>query len=209
MPNVVVNNFTSQKPLVATGNTGAQVLAVIPAARVFLKAPDSITAAPVSTYAAYSFKTLGVTPSGWSDAGIMDAPAKLMYNKNIAKVQTGLDKVTRKTYSASKDATLEFSLWQLDDYLLTQLGFSGSVATAGSAMNFMIGKEDVLQTALLCVYVNKLDGKEFHLYHPSASLNCQFDYAGDKLVVKATADLTAFTGAGDTVESLYAWNVFA
>lgn len=209
MPNSVVNNFTSQKPLTILGNTGNQVLNLIPASRVFLKDPDSVNAAPVATYAAYSFKTNGVTPVGWSDAGIMDAPGKLTYTKNAKKVQTGIDKVTRAVYADSKDATLQFNLEQVDDYLLSELGFTGSVATAGSSMNFMVGQEDIVQKALLCVYVNKLDGKEFHVYHPSAAINCTFEMASEKMVVKVDADLTAFTVAGQNVESLYALNIFA
>lgn len=205
----IVNNFTTQKPLTILGNTGTQVLTMIPASRVFIKASDSITAAPIATYSAYSFKSLGLTPTGWTDLGIMDAPAKITYNKTVAKIQTGMDKVTRRTYASSKEATLDFSLWQTDDYLLSQLGFNGSVATAGSSMSFLVGQEDVFTTALLCVYCNKIDGKEMHLYHPNASLSVTWDMSGDKLMTKVSCDLTAFTPAGATVDALYAANIFA
>lgn len=209
MSQVIVNNFTTQKPLSVLGSTGNQVLTMIPASRVFIKPAESITAAPVGNYAAYSFKTNGTAPTGWSDLGIMDAPGKLTYNKQVEKIATGMDKVVRKVYAKSKEATLDFSLWQTDDYLLSQLGFSGSVATAGSSMNFLVGQEDVFTAALLCVYCNKIDGKEMHVYHPAAALTVSFDLSSDKLLTKVTADLTAFTPAGASVDALYATNIFA
>lgn len=209
MSKVIVNNFTTQKPLTVLGSTGNQVLAMIPASRVFLKASDSITAAPIHSYANYAFKTNGLTPLGWNDLGIMDAPAKVNYNKQVEKVQTGMDKVTRLTYAKSKEATLDFSLWQTDDYLLSQLGFNGSVATAGSSQSFLIGQEDVFQAALLCVFCNKLDGKEMHVYHPNASLSVTFDTANEKLLTKVSVDLTAFTPEDQNVDALYCANIFA
>lgn len=205
----IVNNFTTQKPLTILGSTGTQLLTMIPASRVFLKAPESTTAAPVETYAAYTFKTNGQTPTGWNDLGIMDATGKLTYNKTVEKIKTGIDQVTRRTYAKSKEATLEFDLWQTDDYLLSQLGFNGSAITAGSSMNFLIGQEDVIQAAMLCVYSNKLDGKEMHVYHPSASLTVNFKENNGKLLTAVTADLTAFTPASATVDALYALNIFA
>jgi hypothetical protein len=206
----IVNNFTTQKPLTILGSTGNQVLNAIPASRVFIKAVDSLTATPIDTYTAYTFKTNGATPTGWSDAGIMDTPGKLTYKKNEKKVTTGIDKVIRAVYSESKEASIDITLVQMDDYLLSLLGFNGSVATAGSSMNFLVGQEDIIQKALLCVYSNKLDGKEFHVYHPAAYLNCTFDMASDKMVVKVSAELVPFTPAtGPSVEALYALNIFA
>jgi hypothetical protein len=207
-PQVIVNNFTTQKPLTVLGNTGVQLLGLIPASRVFIKASDLDSAAPIHLYSDFSFKTRGQTPAGWKDLGIMDAPGKLTYTKDIAKVQTGIDKVTRKTYAKSKEATLDFSLWQTDDYILSALGFQGSVTTAGSSMTFLIGQEDVFQCALLCVYCNKLDGKELHVYHPNASLSVSFDSSNDKLLTKVSVDLTAFTPEGGTTDALYSLNVF-
>jgi len=205
----ISNNFTTQKPLTILGNTGNQVLNAIPASRVFIKDVDSTTATPLDSYVAYSFKTNGQTPSGWSDAGIMDTPGKLTYKKNEKKVETGIDKVIRAVYAESKEATLDFDLVQIDDYLLSLLGFNGSVATAGSSMNFLVGQEDVIQKALLCVYVNKLDGKEFQVYHPAAYLNCTFDMANQKMLVKVSAELVPFTPIGATSEALFALTIFA
>jgi hypothetical protein len=73
---VLTNNWTQQVPLSAVGATGIQSIRFIPACRVFLKTPDSKTAAPVNQMAAYSMKTNGITPTGWTDTGIMDAPGK-------------------------------------------------------------------------------------------------------------------------------------
>ena len=96
---------------------------MIPASRVFVKSADSITATPVSAYANYSFKTNGQTPAGWIDLGVMDAPAKLMYTKTLGKLQTGVEKISRRTYSTAKEANLDFSLWQTGTttYLLSAL----------------------------------------------------------------------------------------
>lgn len=209
MSNVIVNNFTTQKPLTIFGDTGTQSLAVIPAARVFIKPEESTSAAPVGNYTAYSFKTNGLTPTGWNDLGIMDAPAKITYTKDVEKIATGMDQVVRMTYAKSKEASLDFSLWQTDDYLLSQLGFNGSVATAGSSKAFFVGQEDVVTAALLCVYCNKIDGKELHFYHPAAQLSVTFDSSGDKLLTKVTAELIAFTPAGQTRDALFAQTIFA
>ena len=76
-------------------------------------------------------------------------------------------------------------------------------------MNFQIGQEDVFRTALLCVYCNKLDGKEIHIYHPSAALTVSFDSANDKILTKVSAEMTAFTAEGATIESLYSMTIFA
>lgn len=209
MSQAVSNNFTTQKPLTVLGNTGNQVLNVIPASRVFIKTAESLIATPLDTYTAYSFKTLGQTPSGWSDCGIMDTPAKVTYKKNQKNVTTGIDKVIRQVYSESKEASFTFDLVQIDDVVLSLLGFNGSVATAGSSMNFLVGQEDVIQKALLMVYVNKLDGKEFHVYHPGAYINCDFDMASEKMVVKVNVELVPFTGIGKTSEALFALNIFA
>jgi hypothetical protein len=209
MSQVIVNNFTTQKPLTVFGDTGVQSLAVLPAARVFIKTAESTTAAPVGNYTAFSFKTNGNTPTGWTDLGIMDAPAKITYTKNVDKIMTGMDQVVRLTYAKSKDATIDFSLWQTDDYVLSQLGFNGSVATSGSTKAFFIGQEDVISTALLCVYCNKIDGKELHFYHPAAQLSVEFDSSGDKLLTKVSAELIAFTPQGQTKDALFAATIFA
>jgi hypothetical protein len=160
--------------------------------------------------AAYSMKTNGTTPAAWTDTGVMEETGKITYTKSKKKITTGIDKVVRATYIESKEATMEFTLTQVDDLLLAALGFNASVITAGSTKNFQLGQEDVVQKALLMVYANKLDGKEIQWYHPSAELDVQIDEMNDAVVLKVTADLVAFMGAGGyTVSSLISATVFA
>ncbi len=206
---VIVNNWTSGKPNVSPGATGIQSIKHIPACRVFVKAAESITAAPVYTYAAYSFKTNGIAPTGWTDLGTTQATGKITYTKNLKKVQTGLDKVTRSVYIGEKDANIEVDLTQLDDLLLTNLGFNGSAVTAGSTFNFQFGQEDVVQKALLLVYANKIDGKEIHWYHPAAYISVSLKENSDELDVTLQAECTAFTAIGATNDSLMSVTVFA
>jgi hypothetical protein len=206
---VVVNNWTTGKPMATNGSTGVQSVKHIPAARAFIKASDSILAAPVNSYAAYSFKTNGVAPVGWTDLGTTSGNGKVTYTKSMKKVQTGLDNVTRLVYINDKSAQLQIDLTQLDDYLLTQLGFNASVITSGSTVNFQIGQEDVVEKALLLVYANKLDGKEIHWYHPSAKMAVTFQENGDEVGVRVDCELTAFTASGATVDSLVSVTVFA
>ena len=218
---VIVNKNTQQTPL---GNptgavTGVQSIKFIPAGRVYIKsAPDSTTAAPVNVYAAYTQKSngqtitapvgTGVTPGTYIDLGIMLTPGKLTYNKVQKKVQTGLDKITQLIYVESRDANLEFELTQLDDFLLQQLGFTASVITAGSSINFQVGQEDVINVAMVVVYQNKIDGKEIQWYHPSAALTVTFNQNGDELSVKVMAEMIAFQAAGANLLSLVSTTVF-
>lgn len=206
---VLTNNWTAQKPFTYTGETGAQMVRLIPACRAFLKAADSVTAAPVNTYSAFTFKTNGAIPSGWTDLGVMNGSGTITYNKNKVKVQTGIDKVVRGVYIDEKTAELAFTLSQLDDYLLNALGFSASVITAGSTKQYRIGKEDVVEKALLLVYANKLDGKEIHWYHPAAQLVAAFEESEGGMAISVTAELIAFTASGDTTDMLVSTTVFA
>jgi hypothetical protein len=208
--NIVSNAWTQQRPISVFGSTGDQILKLIPAARIFIKAPDATVNTPYQQYAGYSFKTNGVAPTGWTDLGSIDKPAKLTYTKTTKSVTTGIDTVERAIYVDKKTAMVEFNLLQSDDYVLSALGFSGSAMTAGSSMNFLMGGEDIVTRALLVVYQNKLDGKEFHIYHPAANLNVTWDMSSaDELTLKATAELLAFTPTGATVDALYAMNIFA
>lgn len=219
---VIVNKNTQQTPL---GNpvgavTGVQSIKFIPAGRVYIKtAPDSLTATPVNVYAAYTQKNngaatynapvgAGVTAGSYVDLGIMLTPGKLTYTKTQKKIQTGLDKITQLIYVESRDANLEFELTQLDDYILQQLGFTASVITAGSSINFQIGQEEVINCAMVCIYQNKLDGKEIQWYHPSAALTVTFNQNGDELSVKVMAELVAFQASGASLLSLVSTTVF-
>lgn len=219
---VIINKNTQQSPITTPVGavTGTQSIKFIPAGRVYIKtSPDSTTAAPVNLYAAYTQKSNGATvvaPVGtgvsagtYVDLGIMLTPGKLTYNKTQKKVQTGLDKITQLIYVESRDASLEFELTQLDDYILQKLGFTASVITAGSSINFQIGQEDVINVAMVVVYQNKIDGKEIQWYHPSAALTVSFNQNGDELSVKVMADLIAFTASGASLLSLVSTTIYA
>jgi hypothetical protein len=223
---VIVNKNTQQTPLgVPSGAvSGIQSIKFIPAGRVYIKvnastlAPqsDSTLATNVNAYAAFTQKSDGVTitnplPDGglFVDLGIMSTPGKLTYNKVQKKVQTGIDKITQLIYVESRDANLEFELDQLDDYLLARLGFVTSVITAGSSVNFQIGQEDVINTAIVIVYQNKIDGKEIQWYHPSGALTVTFNAAADALTVKVMCEMIAFQAIGSTILSLVSCTTFA
>lgn len=218
---IIVNRNTQQTPLgTPVGSvTGVQSIKHIPAGRVYIKtAPDSTTATPVNLYAAYSMKSNGATPVApvgagvtggtYIDLGIMSTPGKLTYNKVQKKVQTGIDKITQLIYVESRDANLEFELDQLDDYLMTQLGFTASVITNGSSVNFQVGQEDVINVAIIIVYQNKIDGKEIQWYHPSGALTVSFNSSADSLSLKVMCEMIAYQAAGASLLSLVSTTVF-
>ncbi len=208
---VLVNNWTQGTPLTnpAGAVTGTQSLVHIPACRVFVKAADSTTAAPIYSYTNYSFKTNGVAPSGWTDLGTMAATGKFTYNKTLKKIQTGIDNIVQMEYVESRDAMMEFDLRQMDDYILQKLGFNASTLTPGSVINFQIGQEDIVQLALLMVYANKIDSKEIHWYHPSAKLSVSFKDNSDEIDVSVQAEMTGFTAQGQSALSLVSTTIFA
>jgi hypothetical protein len=204
---VIVNRNTTQTPNALQGNTGVQVIRFIPACRVYVKSPDSTTAAPVQ---AYYTKSNGSTPTGWTDLGIMNGPGAITYTKNKKKVQTGIDKITRAVYIEEKGAVIDIDLDQFDDTVLTQLtGLTPSIITAGSITNLQIGQEDVVQKALLFVCQNKLDGKEIQWYHPSAQIAFTIEYSDDAMRVKMSSELIAFTASGQSIDTLMSTTIFS
>jgi hypothetical protein len=204
---VIVNKNTTQAGLTAAGKTGLQSIRFIPAARVYTKAAESMTAAPVQTH--YS-KSNGSTPSGWTDLGSMVGNAKLVYNKNLNKVKTGIDKVLQAVYVDEKDATLEFNLGQVDDTALEAIsGLSASIITSGSVVNYRLGAESIVEAAMLCVYQNKLDGKEIQFYHPAAMFTFQFDEVENYFALKCSAELRLFKVDGQTDDLIVATTIFA
>lgn len=192
---VIVNRNTAQNPMLTGGLTGAQVLKFIDAQRVYIKSPDSITAAPVGTYfAGTSSKSNGVTPAGWTDLGIITGKPKVAYTKKVIEVTTGIDKVFRSAYTNEKKAQLQFDLGQFDDVALQQVsGLSPSIITSGSVVAYQVGGEDLNISGLLLVAQNKLDGKEIQFYNPAAYLNFEYADNGDEMVLKCTAYLPYFT----------------
>lgn len=186
---VIVNTNTRQNPMTATGLTGGQVVKFIDAPRVYIKAVDS-TPTPVAVKAA------GTTPSGWTDLGIVDGKAKVTYDKSIKQIRTGIDNILRAEYVDKKTMGIEAHLSQFDDVVINAIsGVAASVITAGSIVQFPIGTEDVVQKALLLVYDNKLDGKEWQFYNPDAYIKFTYADNGDETYVNLQADLPAFTWA--------------
>lgn len=203
---ILVNRNTTQAPMSAAGRTGTQVVRLIPAPRIYVKNPDSLTAAPVHTY--YTASN-GSTPSGWTDLGIISGDAKVIYDKKVNKVMTGIDEYLRSAYVGSKEATIEFDLAQFDDANIELLtGLTASVITNGSIINYQVGQEDLVQKAILVVFQNKLDQKEFQFYNPNAYLNFVFAEDNEGMVLRCTGILPSFTASGQTQESFLSTTVF-
>jgi hypothetical protein len=198
---LAINKNTQQTPL-TSGKTGTQLIKFIPAPRVYIKgSKDSVTVAPVQ---AYNTKSNGVTPTNggtWIDLGIVNGNAVITYTKDITEITTGIDQVLRMSYIAKKTAQIEFTLAQVDDYVLEQImGVTASQLVLGSVYNFQIGSEDIIERALMLVVQNKLDQKEWQFYNPAAQLSFAFADEDNAVVLKGTAKLPAFSvqGAGAT-----------
>lgn len=187
---VIVNTNTRQNPMTASGLTGAQVVRFIDGPRIYIKAIDSIPTPVV-------VKSNGVTPTGWTDLGIVDGKAKVTYTKSIEEVRTGIDQVLQAEFVNKKTMQMQFNLTQFDDIVLEQLSaLTTSTITSGSIVQFPVGAEDVVQRALLVVLQNKLDGKEWQFYSPDAYITFQYTSQGDYTLVQGNADLPLFVWAG-------------
>jgi hypothetical protein len=184
---VIVNTNTRQNPMLATGLTGTQVIRFIDGPRIYIKAVDT-TPTPIT------IKSNGAIPAGYTDLGIVDGKAKVTYTKSIEEVRTGIDQVLQAEFVNKKTMQMQFGLTQFDDIVLEQLSaLTTSVVTTGSAVQFPVGQEDVVQRALLVVLQNKLDGKEWQFYNPNAYITFQYTTQGDYTLVQANADLPLFT----------------
>lgn len=204
---ILVNKNTSQTPI-STGTrlTTANVIKFIPAPRVYIRTADAITSTPVQNYFT---KSNGVTPTGWTDLGVVVGMAKIVYTKKTKEVLTGIDEYLRAAYVGSKQAQIEFDLGQDDDYTLEKVsGLTASVISAGSTINYQVGQEDLNQVALLLVAQNKLDGKEFQFYNPNAYLNFVYKEVQEGLVLSCTGLLPFFMANGQTLESMMSLTVF-
>jgi hypothetical protein len=203
---ILVNRNTTQSPMTTAGRTGSQLIRLIPAPRIYVKAADPLTATPVQTY--YTASN-GSTPAGWTDLGIVAGNLKLVYDKKVKEVMTGIDQYLRAAYVEQKKASIEFELEQFDDANVELLtGFTGSVITSGSIINYQLGQEDLIQKAILIVFQNKLDQKEFQFYNPNAFLNFQFNQTASGMTLKVTGLFPSFTAAGQTNESFYSMTEF-
>lgn len=201
---IIANKNTAQPPITTTGAiTGTQMLKFIQAPRVYTKTTDATPTIP-------NLKSNGVTPTGWTDLGIVAGVAKFGVEKKINQVKTGIDNYLRAAYTDEKVGTVEFTLSQLDDVVFTNItGLAPSTIQAGSKYTFAVGAEDLNQLALLLVVQNKLDGKEWQYYSPNVYMNYSIDQTGDELVLKCSALLPFFTAAGETREQMLASSIFA
>jgi hypothetical protein len=190
----VINLNTTQTPMTASGLTGTQSFKWIQAPRVYIKAADSTPTPPIA-------KSNGSLPAGWTDLGVVENSAKVTYTKNIKEVRTGIDDILRAAYVSGKAGELSASLAQFDDVVLSQVtGLTASQIVSSSIYQFAIGQDDIVNKALLLVSQNKLDGKEWQFYHPSAMITFQYTDVQGATEIQMKGDLTAFTYGGlDTV----------
>lgn len=203
---ILVNKNTTQTPLTTLGRTGSQTTRFIPAPRIYVKAPDPTNPAPVQANFVVSN---GATPAGWTDLGIVSKGAKVVYDKKEKDILTGIDNYFRAAYVEQKTAKVEFDLEQFDDLNLELLtGYTGSVITSGSIINYQVGEEDLVQKAILVVFQNKLDQKEFQFYNPNAFINFVFKEGAEGMVLSVTAMLPSFTPQGETKESFLSTTIF-
>jgi hypothetical protein len=203
---ILTNRNTTQSPMTTAGKTGTQVVRFIPAPRVYVKATESLTSTPVQTHFVVSD---GATPSGFTDLGIVNGMAKVTYDKKVKEIRTGMDDYLRAAYVESKDARVEFDLAQFDDANIELLtGYTGSVITSGSIVNYQIGEEDLIEKALLLVCQNKLDKKEIQFFNPNAYINFVFVEQNDGLMLRCTCLLPSFTPQGETKEAFLSTTIF-
>lgn len=188
------NRNTTQQPNLLPGRTGTQSIKVIPAPRVYVKTADFTNDTPVQEYFT---KSNGVTPTGWTDLGIVDGNATITYTKKTTDVKTGIDNYLRATYISEKSANINFTLGQFDDIAIEQISsLTASVITSGSIVNYQFGQDEITTLALLLVVQNKLDSKEWQFYNPAALINFTIDNTNNAMSLKVTSELPFFTAAG-------------
>ena len=183
---VITNLNSRQTPIVTGATSGSQVVKFIDGPRVYIKAVDA-TPTPVTT------KSNGTLPSGWTDLGVVDGKVKVQYDKEMKEVRTGLDEILRAVYVGKKTAGFEFNLSQFDDVVIGSLtGLTASLINSGSAAQFAVGSEDIVQKAMLMVLQNKIDGREWQFYTPMAYMTFSMTDSGDTTLVTGKAMLPAF-----------------
>lgn len=185
------NKYTQQPP-----KSGASTKTVL-AERVYFAAADTAYADPTA-------RLDGGDPAGWSDLGIIaDSRVNLTYNKEIKYVETGIEKVARGAYSLSKSVMAEFTLDQYDIDTIADVAGLSITAVGVIGGKLQVGTDDVVEKALLFIGVNKVDGKEHHIYSKKASLTWAADQQDDARVIKVTARLYAFIPSGGSVDTLF------
>lgn len=200
---IAVNKNTTQDPMSTLGLTGVQSIKFIDAPRIYLKASDAVPAIPTA-------KSNGITPSGWTDLGVVEGACKIGVEKKVKQIKTGIDNYFRAAYTNEKVGTCEFSLSQLDDVAFGVVtGLTSSTINSGSTYTYNVGSEDLNQTAILMVVQNKLDGKEWQFYSPNCYLNFSIEDSGDEYKLKCSGLLPFFAFASaPTVELMVSQTLF-
>ncbi len=216
---ITINKNTTQAPITTpVGNlTGLQSIKFIHAPRIYVKTSVSTStgvqtpvAESLSAAPGYFVKSNGVTPTGWTDLGVVEGKAKIGVQKKTKEVKTGIDNYFRAAYTNEKVGTCEFALSQLDDLVFGAVtGLTASIITSGSIVSYNVGSEDLNQIALMLVVQNKLDGKEIQFYNPNAYLNFSIEEQGDELQLKVMGMLPFFFPAGSTKECMLSQTHFA
>jgi len=190
------NKITKQEPL-----AGSTIKAVI-AQRAYIAA-DALQLYRTGTYE--PVKLNGVDPNGmagtWYDLGIVAGSiVNVTYNKEVAFIETGLEKVRRGAYLKGKTASAEFTLEQFDSAIFANLGLSVDTITNGKAIH--LGQEDIIRRSLLFMGVNQIDGLEYHMHSKDASVAFAIEQQDDSKVLKVTCEFFPFIPYGETAEAL-------
>lgn len=192
----VSNKLTKQPPI-----SGAST-AVVLAERVYIAAADTAYATPAA-------RLDGADPGGsWVDLGVVkDSRVNLAYTKEIRYVETGIERVRRGSYSVSKNAETTFMLEQYDLDVVSLLTGLSIDAVGGIGGVLHIGQDDVVEKALLFIGINKVDGKEHHIYCKKGTVAFQVQQEDDRRILSVSASLYPFVPSGETEEAFYSWYV--
>jgi hypothetical protein len=191
----VSNKLTKQPPI-----SGAST-AVVLAERVYIAAADTAYAAP-------AVRLEGADPGGWSDLGVVkDSRVNLSYTKEIKYVETGIERVRRGAYSLAKTAETNFMLEQYDLDTVSLLTGLTVDAVGGIGGVLHVGQDDLDEKALLFIGINKVDGKEHHIYCKKGTITFNVQQEDDRRILAASASLYPFVPTGETEEAFYSWYV--
>jgi len=184
------NKYTQQTPL-----TGSSIKVVL-AQRVYIAPADTAYAAPTA-------KLDGDDPDApWVDLGVVDgSKVNMAYTKETNYVETGIEKVRRGAYITGKTCQLTFDLTQFDADVFEQISGLSPTAVGVIGNVFHLGQEDLVQSALLIIGTNKVDGKEHQYYCKKGAIVWSIEDSNDARILKVTADLFAFTPSGETVDA--------
>ena len=192
----VSNKYTKQPPVAGSSTK------VVLAERVYMAPADTVYADPVA-------RLDGADPAApWVDMGIVgNSRVNLTYSKDVRYVETGIEKVRRGAYMLGKTAECTFVLEQYDIPQVESL--TGLTATAVGAIGnkLQIGQDDINDMALLFIGVNKVDGKEHHIYCKKGTVSFQIQQEDDFRVFNVSASLYPFIASGETEEGYYTWIV--